>query len=168
MAEQIFQEGTDFRALITNEQGAGSVEGSLRILQEVCHGLAVQGGWWDKKPTQVAALKALEENPDLPDDVVTALTAHATQERNPLELLMLSVTEISEAVEGVRKNQMDDHLPHRKMEEVEVADAIVRLLDYAGGRGLDVAGALVEKLAYNITRADHQPENRAKPDGKKC
>ena len=70
-------------------------------------------------------------------------------------------------MEGVRKGIMDDHLPHRKMEEVEHADAIIRIFDYAGGHGLDVGGALVEKLKYNISRADHQVENRAKEGGKK-
>lgn len=53
--------------------------------------------------------------------------------RNRGELLMLVVTELAEAVEGLRKDLPDDKLPHRKMEEVELADAIIRLLDFAGG-----------------------------------
>lgn len=48
------------------------------------------------------------------------------------QTLMLVVTEIAEATEGVRKDLMDDHLPHRKMEEVELADTAIRLLDLAG------------------------------------
>lgn len=89
---------------------------------------------------------------------------------NPREdgtLLMLMVSELVEAMEGTRKNLMDDHLPHRKMEEVELADAVIRILDYAGAKGYDIAGALVEKLVYNRTRADHQRENREKDNGKK-
>ena len=46
---------------------------------------------------------------------------------------MLVVSEISEAMEGERKDLMDDHLTHRKMGEVEMADAAIRLFDYAGG-----------------------------------
>lgn len=46
--------------------------------------------------------------------------------------LQLVSTEIAEATEGARKNLMDDHLPHRQMEEVELADAAIRLLDLAG------------------------------------
>lgn len=55
--------------------------------------------------------------------------------RNKGEQLMLVISEISEAMEGARKNKMDDHLPHRKMEEVEIADALIRMLDYRYGHG---------------------------------
>ena len=53
--------------------------------------------------------------------------------RNNQELLALIISELSEALEGERKNLMDDKLPHRKMAEVEMADALIRLLDYCGG-----------------------------------
>jgi len=73
---------------------------------------------------------------------------------------------ISEAIEGARKNIMDDHLPDRKMEEVELADALIRIFDYAGGHNLDIAGAFVDKLLYNTQRADHKVENRKEAGGK--
>lgn len=143
------------------------------------------------------------------------------------ECLQLVSTEVSEATEGERKDLFDDHIPARKMGEVELADALIRALDL-GGRcnwgyqaraqprqvyddwgvarrhlhineavvdlarnltapwanrcysdlvdrivwvaeslGYDIDGALVEKLAYNKTRADHKRENRAKKGGKK-
>lgn len=45
-------------------------------------------------------------------------------------------TEVAEATEGDRKKLMDDHLPHRTMAEVEMADTFIRLLDLAGRLGL--------------------------------
>jgi hypothetical protein len=78
--------------------------------------------------------------------------------RNKGELLMLVVTEVAEAMEGERKNLMDDKLPHRRMAEVEVVDAIVRLLDYAAGFGYELDAPLAEKLAYNAQRTDHKQE----------
>lgn len=55
--------------------------------------------------------------------------------RNVLEALQLVCTEIAEATEGERKDLMDDHLPHRKMGEVELADAMIRMLDIGGRCG---------------------------------
>ena len=89
---------------------------------------------------------------------------------NPREmgtLLCLVHSEISEAMEGDRKDLMDDHLPNRKMVEVELADAVIRILDIAGHNGFDLEGAILEKVKYNLTRADHKRENRLKEGGKK-
>lgn len=87
--------------------------------------------------------------------------------RNPGEMLMLVVSEVAEAMEGVRKGLMDDKLPHRPAEEVEMADALIRILDYCEGRGLDIAGAVAEKMAYNRNREDHTREARLAAGGKK-
>ena len=52
------------------------------------------------------------------------------------------------------------------MAEVELADAVIRIFDYAEAFGYDLQSAIHEKIAYNRTRADHQLENRSKPGGK--
>jgi NTP pyrophosphatase (non-canonical NTP hydrolase) len=88
-------------------------------------------------------------------------------ERNKGELLCLMHSEISECMEGERKNLMDDKIPHRRMAEVELADLLIRALDYCGAYGYDIEGAFREKMAYNLTRADHQHANRLLPNGKK-
>lgn len=88
-------------------------------------------------------------------------------DRNNGEMIALMHSELSEMLEADRKDSMDDHLPHRHGIEVEAADLLIRLMDFCGGRNLDIAGAYFEKRAYNDQRADHKRENRAKPGGKK-
>lgn len=87
--------------------------------------------------------------------------------RNFGELLALVHSEISEALEGHRKDLMDDKIPHRKMVEVELADAVIRIFDICGAYGYDLEGAYQEKMAYNANREDHKRENRLKENGKK-
>ena len=115
----------------------------LNELRDLCHGHAVKGGWWHD-------LKTGEK-----------------LDRNKAELICLMHSELSEAMEGVRKNLMDDKLPHRKAEEVELADAIIRIMDYCGAYDLDIEGAVNEKMNYNKVREDHKPENRRGNNGKK-
>jgi len=97
----------------------------------------------------------------------TDLETGERKERNVGELLMLIVSELAEGMEGDRKDLMDDKLPHRKMIEVELADAIIRALDTGVGLGLDIPGAIVEKMMFNRTRADHSVEARRAAGGKK-
>lgn len=61
-------------------------------------------------------------------------------------------SEASEALEGDRKDLQDDHLPQYKSKEVELADALIRILDLAGYMGMDVQKVVEDKLAYNATR----------------
>lgn len=116
---------------------------AVNMLVDACHGASVRGGWWH----DLATGKPLQ--------------------RNKLEMIALIHSEVSEAVEGVRKSVNDDHLPQYPMEDVEMADALIRIFDYIGGHKLRSSDALVDKLAYNANRADHKPENRAKDGGKK-
>jgi len=61
--------------------------------------------------------------------VANVLAGWWPEDADPLTKAQLVLTEIAEATEGARKDLMDDHLPHRKMEEVELADALIRVLD---------------------------------------
>lgn len=122
-------------------------------MQNLCHGAAHAAGWWTGPNGE--DLKAALRDPHL--RFGKALVA---------EKLCLIHSEISEAMEGHRKGLMDDKLPHRPMIEVELADAMIRIADLAGAMGLDLGGAIAEKMAFNAVRPDHKVEARAAAGGK--
>ena len=95
---------------------------SISKLQREIHRTAVEHGWWD-------------------------------QERPIGEILMLAVTELAEAMEAYREGNPDSEKIEgfSKVEE-ELVDTIIRILDFAGGMGYDMEGALRAKMAYNETR----------------
>ena len=68
------------------------------------------------------------------------------------EMLALIHGEISGALEGHWKGMTDDHPKHRRMCEVELADAMTRIADLAGYLDMDLGGAVMEKLAFNRRR----------------
>lgn len=116
---------------------------NIEELQQLCYKRAVDAGWH------------------------TDLVTGKPKVLNDGEQLMLIVSEIAEGMEGLRKNLMDDKLPHRPMVEVEMADAIIRICHWTGYKGYDLAGAIQEKLDFNSRREDHKIENRIKENGKK-
>lgn len=81
---------------------------AVNMLAARCHAASLSAGWWTKNAEGEASL----ENPLLV----------------PTKLCLIH-SEISEAMEGHRKDQPDDKLPHRKMVEVELADAAARYAD---------------------------------------
>ena len=80
--------------------------------------------------------------------------------------LMLSVTELAEAMEGLRKDMPDTHLPQYPMMAVELADCVIRCFDQAGHMGFNLGEIIATKLLYNATRADHQKAARNAEGGK--
>lgn len=91
-------------------------------IQGKVHRNAVGNGWWD--------------NP-----------------RSDGEVIALIHSELSECLEGLRsRNQPDKHLPEFNSATVELADAIIRIMDFAGYKNWPLADAIVAKIAYNTTR----------------
>lgn len=95
------------------------------------------------------------------------LETGAPIKRNVGELLMLTTSELAEAMEGDRKNLMDDKLPQYKMFDVEIVDAFIRLFDIAGGLIPNFGEIFEAKMEYNATRHDHTTEGRKELNGKK-
>lgn len=91
-------------------------------VQEEVHGIAEEKGWWD-------------------------------EERNQAEILCLIHAEVSEALEALRNGNPTSYniRTHRQLTE-ELADVVIRVMDYAGGVNLPVAHAIIEKMEYNATR----------------
>ena len=119
------------------------------ILVSACHDASVNGSWWKDK-----------DGNDVRKDPEKLLAVVGWK-------LALIHSEVSEATEGIRKNLKDEHLPQHPSGAVELADAIIRIADLAGGLGYDLGTAIADKMAYNAVRADHKPEARAAENGKK-
>lgn len=80
--------------------------------------------------------------------------------RNDGELLALIHSEISECLEALRHgNPPDEKLPNFDSATVELADAIIRIMDMAHARGLPVAQAVEAKHAFNKTRPHKHGKN---------
>lgn len=131
--------------LIILEQNKDKIIAAVNFLSDVCFGQANAAGWWTDLKTGESLVG----------------------KRNKGEMIALMHSELSEMLEGTRKNAMDDKLPHRRMEVAELADALIREFDYSGAHTLPLGEVLFEKLVFNATRPDHKKENRQKEDGKK-
>lgn len=73
-------------------------------------------------------------------------------ERNDGECIALMHSELSEALEGLRKPGPSDKIPDYTQVEEELADVIIRILQYGDLRDLDLAGAVIAKMRYNQDR----------------
>ena len=119
---------------------------TIEELQSSIHQANILAGWWTDLSNNMDLAQEARQGTRLGKAIVA-------------EKLCLIHSEISEAMEGHRKNLPDDKLPHRLMLEVEMADAVIRIMDLAGAMKLDIGGAIQEKLSYNATREDHQIKN---------
>lgn len=87
---------------------------ALNAMTSECHGRSYRAGWYHDPVTREPL------------------------RRNVGEMLALVHSEVSEALEGHRKNLKDTHLTDRLMIEVELADVVIRVFDLAGYLKLDL------------------------------
>lgn len=75
------------------------------------------------------------------------------QPRRNAERLCLIHSEISEALEAIRAgNPPDEKVPAFSAAEVELADAVIRIMDCGVENGWNIAGAVLAKIKFNRTR----------------
>lgn len=72
---------------------------------------------------------------------------------NDGEKIALMHSELSEVLEANRKgNSPDDKVPELTAEEIELADCVIRILDYCGHKGYNLGKAIELKMDFNETR----------------
>lgn len=100
-----------------------TIADNLNVLQQDIHHNAVAHGWW------------------------------SGEKRNSGEAVALMHSELSEALEAMRAgNPPDDKVPQFSGVEAELADVMIRIMDFAQGHGYRVIEAMIAKHAYNKTR----------------
>jgi NTP pyrophosphatase (non-canonical NTP hydrolase) len=95
---------------------------------------------------------------DVNHNLLAASVDFDTRQQLKLALDQASIarmhSELSEAVEAIRHgNPRSEKIPEFTNEEEELADCIIRILDYCGAKGYDIGGAIVAKSEYNEGRS---------------
>lgn len=73
---------------------------------------------------------------------------------NEGERIALMHSELSEALEAIRKDpdKPSEHIPAFSGLEEELADVVIRIMDFAQHKNLKIAQAVLAKAAFNRTR----------------
>ena len=121
---------------------------AFKAIQKEVHQTAREKGWWRQRDavTEKVCNYELENRTGLQDYAFAVL-------QTDLACAGLIITEIAEAMEGIRHgNPPDDKIPDFSSMEAEYADAIIRIMDHAEKRGWRIAEAIEAKMAMNKTR----------------
>ena len=72
---------------------------------------------------------------------------------NPAAKIALMHSELSEALEATRNNNPESKkIPGFSHVEEELADCVIRIMDFAGHFGLDLSEAIIAKIEHNSSR----------------
>lgn len=119
----------------------------LQILAKECYKNAKDHGFWDDEDDLLSRLSTDKINEDNRREkrIIGLFNA---------EKIALEHSELSERLECIRKDpeRMDEHCPKFLNLEIEVADELIRALDFCGRRGLRIGEAVIAKMKYNKSR----------------
>lgn len=106
-------------------------------------------------PTSITALDFGSLFREISADCNQIAHEHGFYEVTPRtgERIALMHEELSEALSAARHGDPpDDHIPEYTGQEAELADCIIRIMDYAHENKLRVADAIIVKMNYNRSR----------------
>lgn len=98
----------------------------IKTLQKLCHKIAVEKGFWDRLANAIDAQFG---------------------DRNDGEIIALMHSELSEALEELRKEDYD----MSKVGE-ELGDCVIRILDYCEARKINLEDIILKKIEKNKKR----------------
>lgn len=108
---------------------------------------AVRKGFWEHRE---ALVEKLSDHPDSWNNLQALVEKLVKYQK-----LLLVVTELAEAAEGIRDvvaGEEASKVDGFTNEEEEVADAVIRLMDYGGYYNLKIAACIQAKMAVNEQR----------------
>lgn len=106
-------------------------------------------GKWDRRKTFVDQVNSCAE------DIHSWAVCKGFWEDRPStgEKIALIHSELSECLEGDRHGNPDDqHVPQFANCEIEMADAVIRIMDLCAARGWRLGQAILAKMEFNETR----------------
>jgi len=77
------------------------------------------------------------------------------KDRNDAEMIALMHSELSEALEAIRHEGYElvsEHIPSYNQVAEEMADVVIRVMDFCEARNIDLGAAIVAKMEFNTTR----------------